>query len=104
MKHLKNIKELVTMQGAHQKDGRSLLPEDLTIIKDASLIIDNSNKIVWCGYTKDLPTEYCATPSIDCSQYVITPEIVDSHTHSFWWQPSLRVYNEAKRSRLSRYC
>lgn len=82
MKHLKNIKELVTMQGAHQKDGRSLLPEDLTIIKDASLIIDNSNKIVWCGYTKDLPTEYCATPSIDCSQYVITPEIVDSHTHT----------------------
>ena len=44
MKHLKNIKELVTMQGAHQKDGRSLLPEDLTIIKDASLIIDNSNE------------------------------------------------------------
>ena len=81
MKLLKNIKELATLKGAYQKDGRSLLPSDLGIIKDAAVVLDQ-NKIIWVGQTEELPSDYLKLPTVDCSQYVITPQIVDSHTHT----------------------
>lgn len=77
----KNIKELLTLEGAHKKDGRNLSPEDTSIIKDASLVIDDNKTISWVGKTADLPSEFQDNDFYDCSQLVITPEIVDSHTH-----------------------
>lgn len=77
----KNIKELLTLEGAANKDGRNLLPEDLSIIQNASIIVDEDNKIKWVGKASNLPKEFYEIKSIDCSNFVITPEIVDSHTH-----------------------
>lgn len=82
MKHLKNIKELATLKGAHEKDGRRLSPEDLSLIKDASVIVDTDENILWSGKTSELPSKFKDTPSVDCTNFVITPEIVDSHTHT----------------------
>ncbi|MCO4752922.1 MAG: imidazolonepropionase [Bacteriovoracaceae bacterium] len=81
MKLLKNIKELATLEGAFQKDGRSLSPSDLGIKKAAALVIDQG-KILWVGQSDQIPQEYSNISSVDCSQYVITPQIVDSHTHT----------------------
>ncbi len=81
MKILENISELLTLSSAHSKDGRNLTPQDLSIISDAAVIFDDSN-ILWVGNTKDIPTQYNnVNTRIDCSNIVVTPELVDSHTH-----------------------
>ena len=40
IKIYRNISELVTLDQAHVKDGRNLVPEDLSIIKNAAIIFD----------------------------------------------------------------
>ena len=80
MKELKNIKQLVTLKSAFDKDGRNLLPEDLCLINNASVIY-NSQEILWVGPTGEEPCELSPSVSIDCSDLVVTPEVVDCHTH-----------------------
>ncbi len=79
MRVIKNIKELMTLKSAHLKDGRNLLPDDVDIIKDGAIVFDD--KIKWVGLTKELPKDYQNLESIDASEYCLTPELVDSHTH-----------------------
>lgn len=79
MIHLKNISQLATLEGVHQKDGRQLDPEDLSVVSQASVIYDQ--KILWVGPTKDVPSNYSRARTVDLSDYCLTPEIVDSHTH-----------------------
>lgn len=80
MKNYHNFKQLVTLQGAKAKDGRNLAPSDVSVLEGASLISENG-KILWVGKSDSVPSKYQAAKVIDCSKYVGTPEIVDSHTH-----------------------
>lgn len=79
LKAYTNLNEIVTLKSAHKKDGRRLLPEDLSIIKDGAIVFDE-NKILWVGETSRFPEQYRniarALPG-----HVLTPELVDSHTH-----------------------
>lgn len=77
---LKNIKQLMTLESAAKKDGRNLVGDDLSLLEDASVVIEN-NLIKWVGKFSTLPNEYKGAKRIDCSELVVTPEIVDSHTH-----------------------
>lgn len=79
MKTYIHIKELVTLKNAHSKDGRNLLPEDLSIINDGAIVF-NDEEILWVGETCGLPSEYNKN-TIDLTGHILTPEIVDSHTH-----------------------
>jgi imidazolonepropionase len=76
----RHIKELLTLAGAYRKDGRRLLPEDKSLLSDAAVAF-NEQKILWVGLDADLPEEFNSAQMVDCSDLVITPEIVDSHTH-----------------------
>jgi imidazolonepropionase len=76
----KNISEILTLQGAHEKDGRKLLPEDKKIISQGAVVFNN-DEILWVGPEKELPNEYDSAKSVDMAGAVLTPEIVDSHTH-----------------------
>ena len=71
----------MTMEAAAKKDGRGLSPEDLSIVDDASLVVENG-VILWSGKTADLPEKFVNLPAADCSGLVFTPEVVDSHTHT----------------------
>tara|TARA_R110002072_G_scaffold288917_1_gene455413 strand:+ start:86467 stop:87678 length:1212 start_codon:yes stop_codon:yes gene_type:complete len=76
---LKNIKQLLTLDAAHSKDGRKLTKDDLSLLENISLIHDN-DKILWIG--NDVPKDkFSIQKEVECSKFVITPEIVDSHTH-----------------------
>lgn len=79
MKILKNLNEIVTLTGAHAKDGRNLLPEDLSIISDGAIVY-NDEEILWVGRSQDLPHQY-ESKAVSMKGHVLTPEIVDSHTH-----------------------
>ncbi len=80
MKVYRHISQLVTLEAAHQKDGRRLSPDDLSIINDGAIVFDDQ-KIIWVGSDDKLPSEYASLTSSNLSGYVLTPEIVDSHTH-----------------------
>ncbi len=74
-----DINQLMTLEGAIKKDGRNLVPDDLGIIDDAALVFD-SEQILWQGKSRDLPALY-QSQAISKKGVVVTPEIVDCHTH-----------------------
>jgi imidazolonepropionase len=80
MKVFHQISELVTLEKALKKDGRRLKEEDLSILKDASIVADKE-KIFWVGQSIDLPQEFQPLPKIDCQNKTILPSFVDAHTH-----------------------
>ena len=90
MQVYRNFSEIMTLEGAHQKDGRELLPEDISIISDATIVFDE--KITWVGKDKDLPLKYKDLPSQDFSGKVLCPELVDCHTHIIFGGNRAREY------------
>ena len=60
----RHISELLTLSSAEKKDGRKLLPEDLSIIKNAAIVCDNS-KIVWVGPDANLDEKYKKLSSVE---------------------------------------
>ena len=80
MKAYIHLNEIVTLANAHLKDGRNLLPHDLSILSDGAIVFDE-NQILWVGPTSDLPAEYHSTTTISLHGHILTPELVDSHTH-----------------------
>lgn len=79
MKTYVHLNQLVTLEGALKKDGRRLVPADLSIIEDGAIVFDDE-RIVWTGKSSELPAEYHKN-AIDMKGHVLTPEMVDSHTH-----------------------
>jgi imidazolonepropionase len=79
MKAFTDLNEIVTLKSAHKKDGRKLVPDDLSIIKNGAIVFDET-KIIWVGETSRFPEQY-RNIAQSLSGYVLTPEIVDSHTH-----------------------
>lgn len=75
-----HLSEILTLQNAHTKDGRNLVPKDLSIIKDATIIYDE-NEILWVGQTGSEPSSIAIDKTFNKPNYVLTPAIVDSHTH-----------------------
>lgn len=80
MKCIKDLSQIVTLESSALKDGRNLLPDDLSIIEDGAVVYDE-NEILWVGATKDLPAKFKTVDTISRPDHVLTPEIVDSHTH-----------------------
>lgn len=80
MKVYTHLNEIMTLRQAHLKNGRKLAPEDLSIIQDAAIVFDEE-KIHWVGKTLDLPTEFQSIKAHNLNGHVLTPELVDSHTH-----------------------
>ncbi len=76
----KNLNQIITLADAAKKDGRNLLPKDLGIIENASIIYDSS-KILWIGNSSEIPKKYLEIKLQDMKGHILTPEIVDSHTH-----------------------
>ncbi len=74
------LNQILTLSEAQRKDGRNLLPEDLSLVTQGSVVFDE-NSILWVGEQKSIPLEYQSAKTFDLSGHVLTPEIVDSHTH-----------------------
>lgn len=77
-----NISELITLESVVKKKGKHLNSSDLSLIKNACVITDE-NQILWAGTQEDIPTKFnhIIDRKIDCNQTVVTPALVDCHTH-----------------------
>ncbi len=75
-----HLNEVLTLEGAAKKDGRKLLPADLSVIQDGAVVVEN-DFIVWVGPTPNLPTKY--------QSYHRTRSHTRiggfSYSHCFWW-------------------
>ncbi|MBF0298534.1 MAG: imidazolonepropionase [Oligoflexia bacterium] len=81
IKAYRNLSQIVTLIDAYQKDGRNLKADDLTILENASIVFDDE-KILWFGLERDFPDEYkTVEKTYFLEGKILTPEIVDSHTH-----------------------
>lgn len=80
VKVFKNIDECLTLAGASKKEGRNILENDLSLIKDAA-IVTKKNKIAWVGPTKNLPKEYKKAKSVSLKGKTVLPAFIDCHTH-----------------------
>lgn len=77
---LSNIQQVLTLEKAYEKEGRLLKPDDGSIISNAAIIY-NEDEILWVGESSKVDTSIRIDKEIDLSGHVLTPEIVDSHTH-----------------------
>ncbi len=80
MKVYRRLAQIMTLKEAHAKDGRRLLPSDLSLIENAAIVFDQE-KIHWLGPDHALPSAYQEATSFDLAGHVLTPGLVDSHTH-----------------------
>lgn len=76
----KNLSQIVTLKNVKDKDGRHINESDLCILENASIAFDD-NKILWVGTTEEISKEYHSFETFDLSGHILTPEVVDSHTH-----------------------
>lgn len=79
LKAFTDLNEILTLKSAHRKNGRGLVPNDLSIIKNAAIVFDET-KILWVGENEKFPSQY-RNIAQSLPGHVLTPEIVDSHTH-----------------------
>lgn len=78
---LHNIRKIYTLEGALAKSGKWILPEDLSPILDASMVITSQNKIAWVGRAADLPSKFRKLKKTNAQGQVVLPAFIDSHTH-----------------------
>jgi imidazolonepropionase len=51
------------------------------LIADAAVAMDGE-RIAWAGPMADLPSEYCGQAEHDCDGRLVTPGLIDCHTHA----------------------
>jgi imidazolonepropionase len=51
------------------------------LIRDAAVALDGG-RIVWAGPMADLPRDHRALPEHDCNHRLVTPGLIDCHTHA----------------------
>ncbi|MBT3585537.1 MAG: imidazolonepropionase [Halobacteriovoraceae bacterium] len=86
------LNQIATLSGVADKDGRKLVPDDLSIIADAAIAFDDQ-KIHWVGKAQDLPSEYQKSKKIELPGHVLTPQIVDCHTHLIFGGDRAKEYS-----------
>lgn len=92
MKVYRNLAQILTLKDAHAKDGRRLVPSDLSLIENGAIVFDDA-KILWVGADTDLPQEYHSISAFDGKGHVLTPGLVDSHTHLVFAGNRAREYS-----------
>ena len=93
MKVYRNLSQVVSLKSAFDKDGRGLVPADLSIIQNGAIAFDQ-DKILWVGEDKNLPSEYQGISSFNGAGFVLTPGLVDSHTHLVFAGNRAREYSD----------
>jgi len=69
---LTNIKKLYTPTKVGNRH--------ISSIENAAVVVENGT-ISWFGFADELPEKYQSFETTDCSNYILTPGLIDAHTH-----------------------
>lgn len=50
------------------------------LVEDGTFVVENG-KVVWAGETNVLPSDYSSIPRVDLNGALVTPALIDCHTH-----------------------
>jgi len=79
---VRNAGTVVTCAGdRHPRAGAAA--NDLGLIRNGAVLIEQS-RVAWVGAETDLPTGISARPEIDAEGRLVTPGLVDCHTHALF--------------------
>lgn len=84
MKLFINAKQIVTCSGPSPRRGGEMA--DMNVLKSSAIAVEDG-KIVEVGDQKELETKYPEAQFVDCANHVLTPGLVDSHTHAVFGRP-----------------
>ena len=72
---------IYTGEGIATKEGKMLVPADLSPIPDGAIVFDEK-KILWLGPSSELPAQYSKAKITDLkNKQAVMPGLIDSHTH-----------------------
>lgn len=79
----RNIANLLTLEGAALKQGRHIQVEDLSLLKQAAIVVDKG-RIAWIGPSKKIPRQLSQKNfrEIDLTGKTVLPGLVECHTHT----------------------
>ena len=77
---IEKANELVTLQGGSAKPLKGEAMRNLGIIRDGAIAIKDG-KIMALGKTSEIREKYTAENVIDAEGKLVTPGLIDSHTH-----------------------
>ncbi len=77
---IEHAQQLVTSRGHSQRPATGEEMQELAIIEDGAVAIKGEN-IVAVGKSSEIGGEYSAHERIDASAKVVTPGLIDAHTH-----------------------
>jgi imidazolonepropionase len=77
----RNIGCLLTLSQAAGKEGRHITEEDLSVMKDAAMVVQGG-RIAWIGDNKKIPKPWKLAKEIDLGKKTVLPGLVECHTHS----------------------
>ena len=60
-----------------------MIGENYGLLQSAAVVIDD-NKILWCGKSTALPSAYKSITTLDMQGRLLTPGLIDCHTHSIF--------------------
>ncbi len=80
---LRDFDEVLTLQKAYEKKGRSITLSDLSNQKKSSVLFDKG-KIIWVGELKKIPQNFRrkSIKEISYKHHTLLPGFVECHTHS----------------------
>ena len=80
-----NASQIVTCAGpARARRGAEM--RDMQVLSDGAVVVD-AGKVIATGPQGDLARQYPNASQIDCARGVLTPGLVDSHTHGIFGKP-----------------
>lgn len=80
-----NASQIVTCAGpARARRGAEM--RDMQVLSDGAVVVD-AGKVIATGPQADLARQYPNASQIDCARGVLTPGLVDSHTHGIFGKP-----------------
>lgn len=62
------------------RNGRLAMPDTGDLVEDGALVT-GGGRILWAGSGADLPAEHAALPAHDLGGRLVTPGLIDCHTH-----------------------
>lgn len=77
----RKIDSLLTLKQAAERSARQITTEDLSVIKNAAMIVDKG-RILWVGEDKKIPKQKKAMKEVSLKGMTVLPGFVECHTHS----------------------